>query len=437
MLLNKIPPANPGKPQPVVLRHPKPVAHALERQLLNKKPATTLEHGKKSTKNTQCLVGVEQHSTKTPIASACSNKHVIDSNLTNNQSATSTSVLIPESKQQMQEKSVNTNLITEAIAALTCKNLEHPSVSKGFCDRLTITFGDRTLDTECFAMATHDLRRKTTDAPYLAISKVDKSPYMMNFSVKSSKGKKLALFQIKGKTAKMRFARLDFNPAAIGLDGVREIRQLLAMLFGDDYCNILGQGRITRLDASLDVIGQHVKDLIAYTTHPQQNTLFMKVFPKNGAESWILGTLYFGAKKSGRRFMLYDKARQLFEVKGIYPSQSHTRIELKYLADKCGCSAEVKDVFSVRNPLSRLKLAYFPCQQNMDLSLELFLLGVREWGLNPALSKIGDKNKRSAMRRVISKQSSEWWQPERIWKEVLGHLESLSLFPKGLFPSGA
>lgn len=430
MLLNEIPVAIPRKPQVAIPQRPRPVKHGLERQPLNKQTNISRILSREITKIPQPLVDAAGSKGNKRTRSDCSNKHIADDHLLTNQSS---SVPGNQSGKPRQQNYVNTNLITEATTALITKTSEQPHVSDGFCDRLTITFGDPSLDTESFSLAIHDLSKKTADSPYLVRTKLPKSAYAWSFWIKSSKGTKLALLQLNGKSANMRFARLDFNPAAIRANGVGAVRQLIAMLFGNDYRTLIESGRITRLDASLDVYGQHVSDLIAYTVYPQQNTRLMRNFSKDGEETWILGTQYIGSKNSGRRFSLYDKERQLFEVKGIRPTQAHTRIELKYRADRCGCSADAKNVLNVANPLLPLKFAFFPCQQSIEPSLEFFLLGVREWGLNPALSKIADKNKRCSLRRVIGKQSISWWQPDRIWKDVLQHIHSLDLFPQSSF----
>ena len=207
------------------------------------------------------------------------------------------------------------------------------------------------------------------------------------------------------------------------------------MLFGNSYRRLLSKGRITRIDPSVDICGQSIHDLIAYTVKPQENLNWMRCFAKDGTESWKVGSHYLGAERSGRRIVVYDKALQLFEVKGIRPTQAIMRIEVRYCPDKCGQSARVSDVLNASNPLSAIRLTYLPSTKPVEPSLEFILLGVKAWGLNAALSKVENKAMRSSLRRIMAKHSPTWWNAERIWRQVLRHVRSLRLFSRDCFPS--
>lgn len=159
-----------------------------------------------------------------------------------------------------------------------------PKVSGGFCDRLSMTFGDHDLETRSFWAAVDDLRVKGQKFPRLGLAKPRKTSYRSNFRIASPEGKRLALLQFQPKRLAMRFARLHFNPTAIGALGVHQVRQVLQMLFGEGFRELLGHGRITGLDSTVDIDGLNVHDVLTYTVHPRLSALWMRTFPKAGGD---------------------------------------------------------------------------------------------------------------------------------------------------------
>lgn len=411
----------------------------VERQLLSSGPKKLRLETAKPFKSSQPIEKPRASHTFNPAFSLPSNKHVENHHLsTTIQSHSPISSKQKSLRKSTKQKTVNTNLITDAVSACFQRSDQEPLLSGGFCDRLTITFGNKSLDTEDFSLAIHDARkgkkRLSAGRPHLARFTPEKpSPYQFNYRMRGGGGKKLAILQVVPKSPRAAYVRLELNPAALSETDMMDLTDLLAMLFGPDYQSLIGAGRITRLDASVDIAGRHINDLIAYTVYPQKNMYWMRSFPKKGGEIWVLGSHYMGAEKSGRQTCLYDKARQLYEVKGLRPTEACTRLEVRFRPDKGGRSVKIADLLNAPNPLEPIHLAYFPLETPGDDFLPFFLAGVREWGFNPALAKIKDKNKRRAIRLAISKQRVEWWQPEQIWDDVLKHIKSLNLFPNACF----
>lgn len=362
----------------------------------------------------------------------CSNKHV-----STNPSTTPQLIHEHIDNSHVENKSVNTNLITEEIAKrFSLHSATNPHVNAGFCDRLAMTFGGHDLESLAFFSAVDDLKVKDGNDPYLRAAKPKKSSYRMNFWICSPSGMKLAQLQIQPKRAKMRFARLHFNPAAIGEHGVCEVRQMLRMLFGESFREVLANGRITQLDSTVDVYGFNVGDVLMYTANPRASTLYKRCFPKKGVEEWQLGSLYLGAEDSGNRVRTYDKAVQLYECKGVLSEGPISRIEATYKPAKVGGRKKPKsvaDVLAAPNPFAQIKMAYYPSPMPSDPMFEFFLYAAKDIGVNAALQKITNDNKRTAFRKAMAKSSPDWWQPQRYWSEVLEHIESLDLLPKELF----
>ena len=401
----------------------------IERQRQSTTRATASAQNARSTKATRSIASSTPRTASHHESSVRSNKHLPDRTTPSLHHSNH-----PEHSHTHKRKSVNTNLITDDISDVVTRSDPRPVLRPGICDRLTITFGHRDLDTDEFSSAVDDLIGESANGPYLIHAKIKKTAYEDNYRINSSAGKKLALLQFRGKKSAMRFARLDFNPAQRTESDIEDIKQILKMLFGNDYRRLLSEGRITRLDASVDINGQSIHDLIAYTVQPQESLRWMRRFAKDGTEDWEVGSHYIGAERSGRRIVAYDKALHLFEVKGRRPTQAITRIEVRYCPDKCGQSARVSDVLNASNPLSAIQLTYLPSAKPVEPLLEFYLLGAKAWGLNATLSKIDNKAMRSLLRRIMAKHAPTWWNAERIWRQVLHHVRSLRLLTRECFP---
>ena len=425
MNLNELRKSSGEKPKVSIPRHPQRIVRQRRPEPANLKSVKATE-----TPNIREDMALRADmSAQGELSADCSNKHVATS-----QSTTSSISHPSDEAVSVQENSDNTNLITEEIAAQLYKHTSaSPTVSGGFCDRLSVTFGGDELDTKVFWTTVDDLKVKDQKHPRLRQGKPKKSSYRSNFRIVSPDGKNLAVLQLQPKRHAMRFARLDFNPAAVGKLGVHQVRQILQMLFGDDFRELLGEGRITGLDSTLDVSGLNIDDVLMYTVQPRLSSLLMRTFPKEGGENWRLGTLYLGAKDSASRACIYDKAVQLFECKGILAKGPQSRVESRYKPAKGSKPASAADVLGSANPFAQIKMAYYPSPAPADPWFEFFLHGAREMGVNAALQRIPDKNKRVAFRRALADSSPDWWQPDRYWSDVLAHIQSLDLFPSELF----
>ena len=218
----------------------------IERQRQTTTRATASVQNARSTKATRSIASSLQRSASYQKSSVRSNKHLTDRTTPSLHHSNH-----PDHSNTHMHKTVNTNLITDDISDVIAKSDPRPVLQPGVCDRLTVTFGHSDLDTNDFASAVDDLIGPSDDGPYLARANIKKTAYENSYRIKSCSGNKLALLQFRGKKAAMRFARLEFNPAQRTPAEVAEIRQLLKMLFGNTYRQLLSEGRITRLDPSV------------------------------------------------------------------------------------------------------------------------------------------------------------------------------------------
>lgn len=332
------------------------------------------------------------------------------------------------------EKTVNTNLtVRDVPSLLDCPTSQAPSASEGFNDKLAVTAGTAELDTDGLATTISDLCLPSNEHATLAPKQMGKTAYAENYEIVSSEGKHLSILQFRPNNSDVGFFRLELNPKAIGPDGAAQLRQVLHVLFGEHFRTLLGEGRITRLDATVDVKGQQLGDLIIFTANALSSSQWIRNFSINGVESWRLRTQYLGAMDSAHQVCVYDKGYQLWEVKGCLSKGPLTRIEARYRPAKGGKPGSVGEVLTASNPFSRINLANYPSSNMADSWFEFFLCGVREWGAAAALNKLKDKNRRVLYRRHLADYCPDWWQPDHHWSQVLAHIQSLDLFPKEIF----
>lgn len=132
----------------------------VERQLLSSDTKKLRLETAKPFKSSHAMEKARASHTFDPAFSLPSNKHVENHHLsTTIQSHSSISGKQKSLRKSTKQKTVNTNLITDAVSACFQRSDQEPLVSGGFCDRLTITFGNKSLDTEAFSLAIHDARK--------------------------------------------------------------------------------------------------------------------------------------------------------------------------------------------------------------------------------------------------------------------------------------
>ena len=149
---------------------------------------------------------------------------------------------------------------------------------------------------------------------------------------------------------------------------------------------------------------------------------------------WSTKTTCLGSLKSGFSATIYDKAAQLWEVKGERLTELRTRIEVRINPrGKDRRSIAVKDILQIKNPFAAIGIAYYPAPDDDDPWFEFFVCASRHFGQEEALRKIKDRNKRARYRHKLLENEPDWWQPEKLWAEFLADLRSTGLFPDKIF----
>jgi hypothetical protein len=178
--------------------------------------------------------------------------------------------------------------------------------------------------------------------------------------------------------------RIEFNPSKVGPQGVADLDLILTSVLGVSAATFLGEGKISRLDAAVDIPDLTVEDVIVRSKSQR----------KHGFSSDQKGrpvTAYLGGAKSNRT-VTYDKA--------VGRNQSPVlRLERRILPKCLG-----RDLPSLADPFSKLVLVRIEPLTPLlaPIAPTLFFDSARMRGINRALSSLP-----SSQRKAIDKALKE------------------------------
>ena len=339
---------------------------------------------------------------------------------------------------QYQADPVNTGLDLPADIPpfLFKKSSRHPLVSNAFCDRLAITLKVPEHDLSETIFRFRDLAAAMKSGPYTLrrIPLGRKKLYDCNLKLLDEEGKQVALIQCGPKNKKANFSRIEFNPKEIGPEGIYQIKLILKGLFGHSYSDYLAEGNFTRLDATLDIDKLRTDDVMMVSNRARNSSRWQRSYNLKGHETWATETVCVGSSESDYFATAYDKAVQLWQVKGECLADLRTRIEVRINPrGKDGRAILVKDILQIKNPFAVISIAYYPAPDGNDPWFEFFVCASRHFGQEEALRKIKDRSKRSLYRFKLIENEPDWWKPEKLWAEFLNDLRGTGLFPDEIF----
>jgi hypothetical protein len=131
------------------------------------------------------------------------------------------------------------------------------------------------------------------------------------------------------------------------------------------------------------------------------------------------GTMYLGSRHGKRRVTVYDKAKQLAEVKDIMLSSDRLRIEGKV----SGGAYAFKDLTSVRNPFETLHVLEKDALEGIATSAMVAFKQHLSWGMSAQMAyQCLSKGQKAALAEVLCEARPSWWQPGEAWGMVLSNL---------------
>lgn len=207
--------------------------------------------------------------------------------------------------------------------------------------------------------------------------------------------------------------RMEFNPAKLD-GGAIEYAKCLAENFLDyGYQELLEHGKVTRLDVACDLTGIHLSQVCAVPSA----AISSANYKRNGQ----IQTVYFGDKKSPRRYRLYDKAAQSNVGVGTKPI---TRIERTIRGDVC----TLKDLGTIPPVFKGLHVCTWP---DIPISTKKwdwygFIALAKQETIAVALAH-QPKKKRLQYRKVLKTHDPLNWSPKQVQAEYLAYLSHSKL----------
>lgn len=281
---------------------------------------------------------------------------------------------------------------------------ETVSVSKLFCDKLTVT-----IDYKSPADQKHivETMKEFIDANGQAKHYPGKQYKHRVFVYAGDYPSTVqVLVEYEPKTSGLNFFRFDFNPAHVDMEWIEWF--LLSVLPGgvDD---IVDKGRVTRIDLSVDLTGIHVDSLLAAYPGMQVS----RVFCKSGKTE----SLYLGGTEGAKFVVLYDKVQQVkhqnakWHVDIPLPVSPTTRIEIRLRPD-----VGLVQLTAMENPFEKLIICPLTSvPPHDDLTWKLFVALAQMRGAQDALLMITDKNERTKFRNRIKIGTPPWWRAGKLW----------------------
>ena len=201
--------------------------------------------------------------------------------------------------------------------------------------------------------------------------------------------------------------RLDFNPSKMSQEGISDMLVLLDCIIDADVMEFFHKGRVTRVDAAIDISGYTVDDLIVVTSRKQKHGVYSDRYG-------VPETVYLGTPRSNRLVVYTKIDRETGELK--------TRIEFRL---KPGCPGY--EVAGLPNPIRKLGLYKTSCLDGLVPGVpgRVIADSIRVRGVRHAL-EVFPPNVRKQIDKALLTSALLLPDPDTIW----------SLWPIALVDAG-
>ena len=215
--------------------------------------------------------------------------------------------------------------------------------------------------------------------------------------------------------------RLEFNPRALGGPGMDFLKYEIEALQvgGLNFQDIATNGKITRVDVAVDLIGIGIHDLIFRCSEGGKSHCYF-------SEAGQLETGYFGLKDSNKNcpWVAYDKKQQLLELQEELPygGNSYTRIEYH-----SKLNIKLASLPAMKNPFCFFSVAYAKTPNGTPTHVwQHFLDSCRHRGVDRALELMPPGPRKALYSETLNLSHEAFWKPAVIW----------AAWPEAVFTSG-
>ncbi|WP_425987738.1 hypothetical protein [Afipia sp. DC4300-2b1] len=205
--------------------------------------------------------------------------------------------------------------------------------------------------------------------------------------------------------------RLEFNPSALQSSGIAFLKSALEglVLDGLNFSEIAANGKITRVDIAVDIVGVGISDLLVSAEGGKKSHWYYSASGK--PETGYLG---MKAGDKNAKWTTYNKRQQLKDTAGnqLYGGLPHTRIEYRATP-----MVPFSKLLGLDNPFLKISLAY-PVIPKAAKSHEwqFFIDSCARRGQHAALGLLPDGPMKKRYEAALAAGHKTIWRPNLIWK---------------------
>jgi hypothetical protein len=250
----------------------------------------------------------------------------------------------------------------------------------------------------------HYLRKELFPSWQIVLKKDSK---MVRISFYPEENRKIADIEV-GRQYNHRYIKLGLYPSIFRGMEFSRVKELLKLLFDPlDYERFFLGSHISYIELAIDSLTRPAHSFIPFRAKTNHSSIFID---KLGAK----GTTYLGSMRSGVRFAIYDKAKQLKETGKFVQQKLHTRFEYRGTNIK---AAPIELSTKLLNPFEKLMIADLSLAETAwnDKSWLAFLDHCLNDGSASALASLTKSERKVYMHRLRDSRAA-WWAPQAHWK---------------------
>jgi len=288
------------------------------------------------------------------------------------------------------------------------------AVLKPIIDKISITYiGDPNLT----PVLVQNLKQETEAGVCWQMAPWKNGPvlYQATADLVTPAGGSVARLQVGPKKKGLSYTlRLEFNPTALGKPGIAFLKQQLEALVLDglSFAKVMTDGRVTRLDVAVDIVGVNISDLLVNVQTSGKQHWY---YSANGKQE----TGYFGIVKgdNNAKWKAYNKRQQLKDTTETPVAQadgglSHTRLEYTYTPMK-----PLPLLGDLPNRFTEVSVAYPTAPKGIKHhDWAFFVDSCSRRGEAAALALMPEGKTRNRYQNALKIAHAEFWRPAKIWE---------------------
>jgi hypothetical protein len=184
------------------------------------------------------------------------------------------------------------------------------------------------------------------------------------------------------------------------------------VLDGLSFTDIIANGKVTRVDIAVDIVGAHLADLLT-------------LVKSGGKQHWYLSAkgkpetgYYLGMKKgdTNAKWVTYNKRQQIKDssssAEQAYGGLSHTRIEYHAKPNKPFLALN-----TVTNPFNDISVAFPKAPKGVKpYAWTFFIDSCVRRGQSAALAMLPEGKLRNSYQKSLDAAHASFWRPGKIWE---------------------